>query len=170
MILALPRSAPGIPQVSWVFSHICIFHSPEYEHVIQVLELLPCWSLIRDWCSSNQNYFGGSRAQRCYSVKWEQIPFILFVGQLCHRWFKLCRALCNHFVAIPIQKQTVTKCSLSPSVETLVFWTLYTWWEVANGLYFSSLLIIIKFTHSWENSSLTALCFRSDSLWLLSFS
>lgn len=52
------------------------------------------------------------------------MPFVLFVSQLHHQWCKLYSPFSNHFVVIHIQKQTMTKCSLSLSVETFVFSTL----------------------------------------------
>lgn len=105
-------------------SSVFIFHSYEHKRITQVTDLLLCWSLIKNWCSLKCSYFVEGFACWCYLGMWKQIPFILLVGQLCHQWCKLWSPLCNHFVAIHIQKQTLTKCSLSLSIETLAFSSL----------------------------------------------
>lgn len=157
-----------------IFSLFCL-HLPLIRALItcrqstQVTDLLLCWSLIRNWCSLKCSYFVEGFACWCYLGMWQQIPFILLVGQLCHQRCKLCSPLCNHSVAIHIQKQTDKMFFVTVCRDISIFISRMEW-EVVNVLYLSLLLIILNFMHSLENSSRTALCFYSDSfLGLISF-
>lgn len=115
--LASPHSSCIALATSLHFlSSICISRSPEYEHIVQVPDLLP-----GDTDVVRNSYFGEGCVCWCYLAVWEQIALVPFVGQLCHQWCKLCSPLCNHLAAIHIQMQTMTKRSLSLSVDTCVF-------------------------------------------------
>lgn len=87
-----------------------------------------------------------------------------FVGQLCNQWCKLCSPLCNHFVAIHIQKQTVTKCSLSLSVVTVLFSALACNGKLLTLCVFHHCSLPLRLMHPWENSSLANHCCCSLSL------